>query len=100
MVRPRFSYVLVALSLLSVAGGALFAQARTPLHPTDELPEAAIAAIEKMGGRFREKIDPGSGEKSFVIELGHSHATDAGLKDLAALQNVSVLDLGDTKVTD
>ena len=89
----------------------------------DGAQEAAIAAIEKLGGRVKvsKNLDPGNvyavyldnnrvtdaalvhltGLSSLLIlELERSQVTDAGLVHLKGLVNLRALRLNDTEVTD
>lgn len=94
-----------------------------PLTRADEAEDAAVRAVEKLGGTVsRDQTAPGApvvvasldktgvadrdlkglaGLKQLrVLNLFGTGVTDAGLKELAALKDLQGLDLRGTKVTD
>jgi Leucine-rich repeat (LRR) protein len=72
--------------------------ASSPAQSTPE-EKKAIAAIEKLGGKVT--YDPNRpGKPAIGVSFAGTKVTDAGLKELPGLRNLTTLSLGDTKVTD
>lgn len=119
---------LVATLIVFASAYIVFAEPTKPIEPTEEQLQAAIKAFEELGGRFKKYVNPktmqssskgyltkrgnsgavGDGELakipnlpfSFWLDLSFTKVTDAGLNELATLENLSGLFLGDTHVTD
>ena len=65
----------------------------------DDAEDKAVAFVEKLGGKVtRDEKAPG--KPVITVSLNDTKVTDAGLKELATLKNLTTLDLGFTKVTD
>jgi hypothetical protein len=80
--------------LLVVVGLVLALEARAQ---ADE--EAAIKAIEKLGGQvYRDEKQPG--KPVTQVDLNGTKVTDAGLKHLKELKELRSLDLSGTQVRD
>ena len=62
-----------------------------PIVRADSTEDAAIKARDQLRGRVEE-----NGE---VVDLSRTEATDADLQELAALKNLTTLDLSGTRVT-
>jgi hypothetical protein len=58
----------------------------------DSAEDAAVAAVEKLGGRV-ERV-----QGAVWVRLEKTKVTDAGLKALAPLKSLELLDLSGTKV--
>jgi hypothetical protein len=65
----------------------------------DEAEDKAVKAIKKLGGRIT-RDEKAKGKPIVRVFLVGPKVTDAGLKHLAGLMWLTVLDLTDTKVTD
>jgi len=69
----------------------------------DDTEDKAVAFVEKLGGKVT-RDDKLPGKPVIGVNLGMSvistKVTDAGLKELAPLKNLSTLDLSGTAVTD
>ena len=110
MQRLRFPTVCIGCILLTLSACDRSRQARSSSKGLD--PET-LAAYQKLGGVYnewgKEKVLPGFIFRSFpktrlpeaavpfVLDLSHSDVTDAGLKELAGLSNLTELYLQDTK---
>jgi internalin A len=61
--------------------------------------DKAVSLVEKLGGKAtRDEKAPG--KPVVKVNLRGTQVTDAGLKELAALKNLTTLDLNLTQVTD
>ena len=84
---------LLACSLLGVSlFGAVrpsLSQEQPNLKTVGDVPPVKIPGLDRT-------IPP----DTTTLDLGHTEVTDAGLKELAPLQNLTTLSLRDTKVTD
>ena len=79
---------------LALSGLCLCASSRA-----DDAEDKAVAFVEKLGGEVtRDKKAPG--KPVIAVTLSGTEVTDAGLKELAALKNLTTLHLGHTQVTD
>ena len=56
-----------------------------PIVRADPTEDAAIKAIKQLGGRVEQN--------GKVVDLSYTQVTDAELKELAALKNLTTLDL-------
>jgi internalin A len=93
-------YVRLPMSRLMLCGVVswLVLIASAPLC-ADDAEDKAVAFVEKLGGRVaRDEKLPGKPVNG--VQLSFSAVTDAGLKELAPLQNLTRLGLDSTKVTD
>ena len=64
----------------------------------DDAEDKAVAFVEKLRGQVtRDEKAPG--KPVIKVNLFGSEVTDAGLKELAPLKNLTVLILADTQVT-
>ncbi len=86
--------------VLAVSGLSLGSSARA-----DEAEDKAVALVEKFGGKVtRDDKAPGKPVVGVSLFTGpgkvNLKVTDAGLKELAALKNLTTLMLGGAKVTD
>src|SRR5262245_65130401 len=61
--------------------------------------EAAVKAVEKLGGKVR-RDDKAPGKPVVAVDLRSTLTTDADLKVLKECKHLQVLDLGVTQVTD
>jgi hypothetical protein len=61
--------------------------------------DKAVQFVEKLGGRVT-RDNKASGKPVVAVNLGGTKVTDAGLKELAPLKNLTELYLTGTKVTD
>ena len=76
----RFMFVAVAVAGLGSAARA------------DEAEDKAVARVKEFGGTFtRDNKAPG--KPVVTVDLGNTKVTDAGLKELAALKNLTTLNL-------
>jgi internalin A len=65
----------------------------------DDAEDKAVAFVEKLDGTVtRDEKAPG--KPVLTVNLSYTKVTDAGLKELAALQNLNTLNLRGTQVTD
>jgi len=65
----------------------------------DDAEDKAVAFVEKVGGKVtRDEKMPG--KPVVTLSLNDRRITDAGLKELAPLTNLTELNLFGTKVTD
>ena len=62
-------------------------------------PDRAVSFVESLGGKVI-RDDNSAGKPVTGIELTDTNVTDAGLKELASLTNLSSLNLSQTQVTD
>src|SRR5437588_378616 len=60
---------------------------------------SAVKAVEKLGGKIT-RDDKLPGKPVIGVNLGHPKVTDADLKELKNLKQLTSLNLGGTKVTD
>ena len=61
----------------------------------DDAEDKAVAFVEKLGGKVtRDEKAPG--KPVITVDLSVTQVTDAGLKELAPLQNLTALDLSYT----
>ena len=66
----------------------------------DDAEDKAVAFVEKLGGKVtRDEKAPGKPVVTVFLS-GSKKVTDADLKELAALKNLTTLDLIGTEVTD
>lgn len=119
---------LVATLIVFVGANIVFAEPTKSIEPTEVQLQAAIKAFEELGGRFEKHVDSKTMQSSykgrltkrgnsravgddeltkipnlpfsFWLDLSFTKVTDAGLKKLATLENLSGLFLSDTQVTD
>ena len=57
-----------------------------------------MKAVEKLGGKVT-RDDKLPGKPVIGVNLGHTKVTDAGLKELKDLKQLTSLNLAETKVT-
>lgn len=85
-------------SMLCCAVSWLLLSSFAPVR-ADDAEDKAVAVVEKMGGKItRDEKLPG--KPVVATDLFGPKVTDAGLKELAPLKNLTTLSLRDTKVTD
>ena len=86
-------FQIVAIAL-AVSGFCLESSARA-----DDAEDKAVAFVEKLGGYVvRDEKVPG--KPVVVVNMARARMTDAALKELASLKNLTTLYLHGTKVTD
>jgi|GEM_PF-2505728 len=72
----------------------------------DDAEDKAVAFVEKLGGTVTRELkalrkdDKALRKPVIEVQLSNTKVTDAGLKELAPLKNLTTLDLGGTNVTD
>jgi hypothetical protein len=71
----------------------------SPDQETASNEEAAIKAIEKLGGKVK-RDDKAPGKPVISVSLSGTQVADAGLKELKEFRGLDSLDLKDTNVTD
>lgn len=62
--------------------------------------KAAIKAIQRLGGRLAKAFDPSKGRDAISLFLGSSNFDDNMAKELAAIDDLDVLDLSSTRISD
>ncbi|MCE9567515.1 MAG: hypothetical protein K8U57_36410 [Planctomycetes bacterium] len=67
--------------------------------PPEATEEDAVKFVEKLGGTVK-RDDTKPGKPVVKVELWESELTDAGLKELAPLTQLTSLSIGGTKITD
>ena len=83
-------FIPLAPAVLLLAAAPLFA---------DDAEDKAVGVVEKLGGlAVRDEKDPA--RPVIVVRLNLTKATDADLKELAAMKGLRELDLVEVKVTD
>ena len=65
----------------------------------DDAEDKAVAFVEKLGGKVT-RDEKATGKPVITVFLYRKKMTDAGLKELAALKNLTTFDISATKVTD
>jgi len=65
----------------------------------DDAEDKAVAFVEKLGG-YASRDEKAPGKPVITVSLFGTQVTDAGLKELATLTNLTTLYLGGTDVTD
>jgi internalin A len=93
MARVLMTRVLLAAAVVGVA----LSSAR-PIR-ADDAEDKAVAFVEKLGGVVT-RDDKLPGKPVVKVNLADTNVTDAGLKELAPLKNLTILYLNETKVTD
>jgi internalin A len=77
----------------------LLCLAASPVCRADDAEDKAVALVEKLGATVtRDEKLPG--KPVVEVDLHSTAVTDAALKQLAALKNLTALSLSETKVTD
>ena len=84
------------LALLILVGCVL---ALTPSARADDAEDKAVAFVEKFGGEVK-RDDKRSGKPVINVSLAFTKVTDAGIKELTPLKNLTTLNLMYTQVTD
>lgn len=79
--------------------GVLLAVTTALAQKTEPAPQAAIAAVEKAGGKV-VRDETVSDKPVMAINFGVSQVNDAGLETLKPFAGLKVLTLNNTKVTD
>ncbi|MGL4553566.1 MAG: hypothetical protein ACRC33_20585 [Gemmataceae bacterium] len=79
---------------LAVSGLGLGSSARA-----DDAEDKAVAFVKKLGG-YVTRDDRAPGKPVVAVNLEGTEVTDVGLKELAALKNLTTLCLWCTEVTD
>src|SRR4051794_11983292 len=88
------------MSRLVFIGVVLGLITSSPTHVrADDAEDKAAAFAKKLGGLVtRDENAPG--QPVVRVNLSSSKVTNEGLKELAALRNLTTLDLSNTKITD
>ncbi len=78
-----------------MAGVILYSSA--PVQ-ADDVEDKAVAFVEKLRGTVT-RDDKATGKPVVTVSLGYTKVTDAGLKELAPLKNLTTFNLNGTEVT-
>jgi internalin A len=70
----------------------------SPAARADEAEDNAVAFVKELGGKTT-RDEKAAGRPITTVTLDFTEVTDAGLKELAALKNLTKLDIGNTEVT-
>jgi internalin A len=85
-------------AISAFALGGLLLNSSAPAR-ADDAEDKAVKFVERLGGKvIRDGKQPG--KPVIGVDLIGTMMTDAGLKELATLTNLTVLHLGGTKATD